>query len=52
MTYSRYGWNNTGSLVTFDLYIVACSKQFMQQTHTVFGELAHYGSEPFKFNLI
>ena len=21
----------------------------MQQTHAVFGELAHYGSEPFKF---
>ena len=30
----------------------ATAKNTMQQTHVVSGELAHYGSEPFKFNLI
>ena len=50
MTCSRYGWNNTGSLVALEC---VCSKHIqgsqntMQQTHAVFGESAHYGSEPF-----
>ena len=54
---SRYGWNNKGSLVASRPVHIAGSKHFlkasntMQQTHTVFGELAHYGSEPFIYSL-
>ena len=42
-------WNNTQeALWPFDLYILHVSNIFKGfKHHTVFGELAHYGSEPF-----
>ena len=48
MTYSSYGWNNTGSLVALEPMIAKTPQiSCREPMQWPFGELAHYGFEPF-----